>query len=117
VDHIIRGHDQPDIGIRRYVDFIDPTGAVGLLDLPHPLLGFDVNFKIRSWLLEGAELGSRHPPENEQERECGCACPADLDFAMYAGREGLTACWRAAPVTYRKHDGEDEYEGGDQARQ
>ena len=44
VNHVLRGHDQLDVAADGNVQFVDLALAFGVLDLPHPLLGDDVDF-------------------------------------------------------------------------
>src|ERR1700688_1165612 len=44
VNHVLRGHDELDVLSSRNVKFIDLALAFHVLNLPHPLLGYDINF-------------------------------------------------------------------------
>ena len=44
VDHVLRSHDQFDVAAYRHMQFVDLALAFLMLQLPHPLLGYDINF-------------------------------------------------------------------------
>ncbi len=81
VDHVLAGHHQPHRHADGNVERIDFARAVGMLKLPHPLLGDDVDFHriLRHVELLGVERGGE--PEHEDEDEQGGDRPADLDLA------------------------------------
>ncbi len=69
VNHVLRGHHQPDRLTHRNMQRIDLALPVGILQLPHPLLGDDVNFtRIRRRLLD-FEVEFRAPGEHSQKED------------------------------------------------
>src|ERR1700680_1364490 len=71
MDRVLRRHDHLHVAAYRNVQFIDLALAFGVLQLPHPLLGHDVNFRgVARW---SALLKKDHraPEKNYQEHAHG----------------------------------------------
>ena len=52
VDDVLRRHDQFDRRVDRDVQGVDLALAAGVLDLPHPLLGDDIDLqRVGRWLV------------------------------------------------------------------
>src|SRR5437667_11068908 len=67
VNHILRGHDQLSVASYGNVEFIDLALAFGVLQLPHPLLGHDIDFRSIAWWSAHFEEEHRAPDEHHQE--------------------------------------------------
>src|SRR6202158_1595882 len=71
MDRVLRRHDHLYVAAYWNVQFIDLALAFGVLQLPHPLLGHDVDFRgVARWsaLLE---KDHRPPEKNHQEHAHG----------------------------------------------
>src|SRR6266851_2905637 len=71
MDRVLRRHNHLHVAAYRNVQFIDLALAFGVLQLPHPLLSHDVDFRgVAGWsaLLE---IDHRAPEKNHQEHAHG----------------------------------------------
>ena len=62
-----RRHDQLDRRVDRHVQRVDLALAAGVLDLPHPLLGDDVDLQGIAGRLKLADVDDRSPDEQAEE--------------------------------------------------
>src|SRR6185437_16086979 len=105
VDHILRGHDQPDHLADRDMQLVDLALAAGVLDLPHPLLADDVDFLAGCRRLVEPEIGAGAPDEEDEEADEGGARPGDLPMPAFLG---AVAPFGAAAAAKAKAVEEDE---------
>ena len=61
VDHVLRSHDQLHVAADRDVQFVDLALAFGVFQLPHPLLGDDVDFGRVAGRRAALEVDDRSP--------------------------------------------------------
>ena len=71
MDRVLRRHDHLHVAAYRNVQFIDLALAFGVLQLPHPLLGHDVNFRGVAGGSALLEKDHRAPGKNHQEHAHG----------------------------------------------
>ena len=67
VDHVLRGHDQFDVATNRHVQLVDLPLTLLMLEFPHPLLGYDINFGCAPGRSSLVEVNDRAPNENDHE--------------------------------------------------
>ena len=97
VDHVFAGHHQANVPVHRNVQLVDFAPAVGLLQLPHPLLGDDVDFQRFFRRAAHVDVDAGAPAEHhhrEQERnshprrfESHRARDRDADFIGFLAAE------------------------------
>ena len=78
MDHVLRGHDQPDRVIDRNVQRVDLGLAAGMLNLPHPLLGDDEDRQFVGVRPVDVEEQAGAPDEQAEKGNQRGGGPADL---------------------------------------
>src|SRR3984957_11123967 len=71
VDHVLRGHNQFDVAAHRNVQFVDLSLTFLMLEFPHPLLGYDIDFGCAAGWSALVEVNDCAPDENCQEDSHG----------------------------------------------
>ncbi len=67
VDDVLRSHDEFDVAADGDVQFVDLALAFGVFELPHPLLGDDVDFGRIARRRAALEVDDRAPGEDHHE--------------------------------------------------
>ena len=67
VDYVLRGQDHLDVAAHGDVQFVDLALSFFMLQLPHPLLGYDVDFGSAAWRRPLREVNHRAPQEDHDE--------------------------------------------------
>ena len=116
VDDVLRGHVEPDRLVNRGVQHVDLARAVGMLDLPHPLLRDNVDLHRSGRRKKLIDLVGARPPEQHQEGEQRGGRPADLEFVLDERRQRAARRGRAATIADGEDDDEREDEKRDRAR-
>src|ERR1035441_2722880 len=78
VDHVLRSHDQLDIASHWNVQFVDLARAFLMLQLPHPLLGHNINLGGVSRGSALLKINHRTPSEDKKKNEHGDDGPGNL---------------------------------------
>ena len=110
MDDVLRSHIEPHRLVHRHVKRVDLSRAVRVLDLPHPLLGDNVDLHRVAWRQKLRHFVRPGPPKQHQESEQSGAGPSDLEFMLDERRQGSALGGRAAPIADRENDNEGEDE-------
>ena len=116
MDHVLRGHDELDVLAGGHVQFVDLALPLHVLELPHPLLGDDVNFcgvrRRRAFpeVDDGApdEEGQHH--EKRNDRPCDFEDGGAFDLLGFASTHAaiLDRQHRNGDKDERGHDASDQ---------
>src|ERR1035438_225285 len=68
VNHVLRGHDQLDVLAGGDVQLIDLALPLHVLDLPHPLLGYDIDLGGVGGRRALLEINNSSPNKRSEER-------------------------------------------------
>ena len=117
VDDVLRSHDQLHGLPEQQMQFVDFPSAIWVLQLPHPLLGDDMDLAGIRRRARHAEIDHGGPDKDADEHQQRGARPGDFEAERSARAPGV--CRRAGTVAdaeeeHRCRDAEDDQAAQDQ---